>query len=124
MAYLAEHEDNYVASAKEVSQNKEMSLKFLQSVIADLVKSNIVTSISGAKGGNKLNMLPSCITVLQVIESVEGKIAIMDCMESSESCNEFEGCQIHCILGKALFAMNEVLEKHTVADLVETPVSQ
>ncbi|MGL1901870.1 MAG: Rrf2 family transcriptional regulator [Fibrobacterales bacterium] len=117
LIYLARQEEETLVSAKEVAAQQKLSLKVLQNVIGDLVKHDIVKSFSGAKGGNRLDRLPSCISVLSVIEAVEGPITILDCMEDSDNCNEFSICKIHSVLGKALFAMNEVLADTFISDL-------
>jgi Rrf2 family transcriptional regulator, nitric oxide-sensitive transcriptional repressor len=107
---------------REIAEETHLSLKFLQQVGASLVKVGVLESLPGAKGGLRISGKAQDITILQVVETVEGETSLLECMQESSSCTEFEGCQIHGILGKALFAFNEVLSKATLEDLRTCPV--
>lgn len=107
---------------REVAGAEVLSLKFLQSVVGQLGQAGLVESSAGAKGGHKLARDPRMITVLDAVEAVEGPMSLMDCMEESGQCMNFSHCRIHSLLGRAQFAMNEVLSSATIADLVDCPV--
>lgn len=106
---------------REVAESERLSLKFLQSVVGQLGAAGLVDSTTGAKGGHKLARDPRLITVLDAVEAVEGAMSLMDCMEESQQCNHFSHCRIHSLLGRAQFAMNEVLASATIASLVDCP---
>lgn len=105
-----------------IAEHEDISLKFLQSVASQLQSAQIIKSIPGPKGGNQLARPANQITVLEVIEIMEGELALMDCMEQSTNCCEFEKCGIQGLLGRAQIAMNEVLASETIADLASCPV--
>lgn len=105
-----------------IAEHEDISLKFLQSVASQLQSAQIIKSIPGPKGGNQLARPAHQITVLEVIEIMEGELALMDCMEQSTNCCEFEKCGIQGLLGRAQIAMNEVLASETIADLSSCPV--
>ena len=106
-----------------IAEREDISLKFLQSVASQLQTAGLLKSIPGPKGGNQLAKSPMQISVLEVIESMEGELALMDCMELSSNCCEFEKCGIQGLLGKAQIAMNEVLASESIADLASCPVA-
>ena len=108
---------------RRIAEQESLSLKFLQSVVAQLNNSQLIESTAGAKGGHRLLKDAKQVSLLQVVEAVEGPMSLMDCMEESGQCSSFSACRIHGILGRAQFAMNEVLASATVADLVDCPVS-
>jgi Rrf2 family protein len=107
-----------------VAEKTGLSLKFLQQVGASLVKTGVLESVPGAKGGLRLVEGAEKTTILQIVETVEGETSLLECMEESSNCSEFLGCQIHGILGKALFAFNEVLSSATLEDLRSCPVKK
>ena len=109
-------------TTKELAESQNLSLKFLQTVVSDLVKREWVASISGPKGGVKLLMNPSQVTVLMVLEAMEGENILMDCMEESTQCNQFSKCKIHSLFGRAQLAVNEILSSTRIIDLVNCPI--
>lgn len=106
-----------------IAERESISLKFLQSVTSQLQSAGLLHSIPGPKGGNQLTKAPEMISVLEVIEAMEGELALMDCMELSSNCCEFEKCGIQGLLGRAQIAMNEVLASESIADLASCPVA-
>ena len=106
-----------------IAEDEDISLKFLQTVASQLVGAGLISSVSGPKGGNQLAKSPEEINVLLVIEAMEGPLALMDCMELSTNCCEFERCGIHNLLGRAQIAMNEVLASSSIADLIRCPAN-
>tara|TARA_B110000483_G_C18169818_1_gene532836 strand:- start:1335 stop:1760 length:426 start_codon:yes stop_codon:yes gene_type:complete len=120
---LARGEQSQVLPTRLIAESEDISLKYLQSVASQLVASGLIESVPGAKGGNILAKPANKISVLDVIEIMEGQLALMDCMELSTNCCEFQGCGIHGLLGRAQIAMNEVLSSESIADLAGCPVS-
>lgn len=122
LSYLAAKNGQSVPT-REISESEGLSLKFLQSVVGMLNQSSLLISTTGVKGGHRLAKDPKMISVLDVVEAVEGQMSLMDCMEESKQCNQFSFCRIHSLLGRAQFAMNEVLSSASIADLVECPAN-
>ncbi len=117
---LAQRSGAFVPT-REIAESEALSLKFLQSVVSQLAEAGLVESTTGARGGHRLLRDPAKILILDVVEAVEGPMNLMDCMEESGQCGLFHGCKIHALLGRAQFAMNEVLASSSVADLVSCP---
>lgn len=122
LTYLAV-KGGHPVPTREIADAEGLSLKFLQSVVSQLSQAGIVESTTGARGGHRLARDLKTITVLDAVEAVEGAMSLMDCMEESRQCNHFSHCRIHSLLGRAQFAMNEVLASATIADLVDCPAS-
>lgn len=108
---------------RHIAEHEDISLKFLQSVASQLQTAGLIRSIPGPRGGNQLVRDAAKINVLEVIEVMEGQLALMDCMEHSSNCCEFEKCGIQGLLGRAQIAMNEVLASESIADLASCPVA-
>ncbi len=115
---LAMLEDTQVKSARELALGHDISLKYLQSVLAELVHAKLVQSVPGVKGGFLLNQPAERITVYSVVKSLEGEVNLMDCMEESSHCSKFSSCSIHGLFGKAQLAVYEILSSKSIADLL------
>ncbi len=72
----------------------------------------------GAKGGFSLVSKPQDISLRQIIEAVEGPIAIAPCLDVREGCERADLCEIYEALDLAQMQMITVLESTTLADLV------
>lgn len=87
--YLAAKEDNLV-TAKEMSSGMNVSFEFLSKSLQALMKSGLVNSQQGIKGGYFLSRKPDLITLADVIRAVDEKTSIVDCSNSLDS--DTDGC--------------------------------
>jgi Rrf2 family protein len=71
----------------------------------------------GAKGGFSLVNDPSEISLLDIIEAVEGPIAIAPCLDNRQGCDRVEQCEIYYTLDQAQSKMVSVLKNTSLADL-------
>ena len=69
---------------REIANNQEISEKYISRLIIELRKAGFVKSVRGANGGYTLTRRPEDISVLEVLEVMEGPIAIVDCTSSAE----------------------------------------
>ena len=63
-------------SAREIAERREIPPRFLEQLFVSLRRAGIVTAVRGAKGGFVLTRDPSEITVLDVVEALEGPLAV------------------------------------------------
>ncbi len=64
---------------REIANNQEISEKYISRLIIELRKAGFVKSVRGVNGGYTLTRRPEDISVLEVLEVMEGPIAIVDC---------------------------------------------
>ena len=88
---LAENSDGFV-TLKEVSERQDISRKYLEQIIPFLNRSKLLISNKGHGGGYKLARPASEITVREVLESAEGSLAPVSCME--DDINQCDKCEI------------------------------
>ncbi len=67
-----------VMQVKEIVAMTSLSHSYLEQLLATLRKSGLITSVRGVNGGYKLSKAPSEITVLEIIESLEGALFEVD----------------------------------------------
>ena len=90
---------------QSISDRSHLSLRFLHGIVSKLSKAKLLRTIPGPKGGILLARDPESISILEIIEAVEGKINLMDCMEHPEHCADSSQCSIMGVLHTAQAAM-------------------
>jgi len=109
---------------KEISASAGIPQNYLEQLLVVLRKAGLVTSIRGAHGGYMLNYDPEDITVADVITTLEGPIAPVDCVIEEDFCNYIDKCVIHGLWSELADAINGVIENMTLADLRDKAVQE
>lgn len=121
---LAEHEEGKAIPIREISERQNISEQYLEQLFATLRKAKLVKSVRGAHGGYMLNHDPEDITVADIITTLEGPIAPVDCVIEKDFCNYIDKCVIHGLWEELADAINEVIENMTLADLRDKAVKE
>jgi len=94
---------NEIIDAKALSDEVSVTQRFTLKILHKLVSGDLVKSFKGVNGGYKLNISPEKITLKDVIELIDGPIAISRCLDSGESCSMISdktSCIYHHIFDK------------------------
>jgi Rrf2 family protein len=86
--YLARERDRN-ANVTEIAQAMQIPKSFLAKILQRLVRHHILQSLRGVKGGFMLSKKPSEITLLAVMEAIQGPAGINVCAIDSRRCAEF-----------------------------------
>jgi len=119
MLELAINYGNGPIPLKNVSEQLDISQKYLEQLVAALKSAGLVKSVRGAHGGYALAKHPSEIKLSELIRTLEGSIAPSECVNDSEVCPRSKSCVTRSVWAKMKEAMNGVLESTTLQDLVE-----
>ena len=93
MLDLAENDNGTYIPLKDIAERQEISKKYLEIIVKDLVKSGFLTAVSGKGGGYRLARAPEDYTVGEIIELMEGPLAPVACLADGEvSCPRSENC--------------------------------
>ncbi len=98
--------------AKTVSEGMQVPMRFCLKILRGLVQAGMVCSFKGAKGGYSLARPAGEITLLQVIESVEGPYMLSRCQKEEYSCGR-EHCRLHSIYEKVSQDVRQELDSYT-----------
>jgi Rrf2 family protein len=104
-------------SAAEVARIRSISPTFLGKIVQTLAKAGILSTRRGVGGGISLAVPPEQITLLQVIEAVEGPIALNDCLGPQPNCLHVDSCPAYPYLCEAQVALRNILDV-SIADMV------
>ena len=103
----------------EISRNQDIPGTFLAKIFQRLSKAGLLRSFRGLKGGFSLGKPANKITMREVIEALEGPIALNRCLLSEWECKEESVCPIHQVWEKAQERLLEILDMTTMEDLAE-----
>ncbi len=116
---IAESED--VTDAKTLSAKTLVTQRFTLKILHKLVTGGLVLSFKGVKGGYKLARSADKITLKNVIELIDGPIAIVRCIDSEEGCSlncDKTACIYHHIFDNISFELSNKLDKITISDVL------
>ncbi len=107
----------------EIAKEKKIPLKFLENILLELKKNDILESKKGKGGGYYLAEAPKKTALAKVYRIIEGPIAMLPCVslnfyEKCEDCNE-TNCGLNRMMILTRDATLKILEKKTLADLVD-----
>ncbi|MCX6008691.1 MAG: Rrf2 family transcriptional regulator [Chloroflexi bacterium] len=116
---LALHGGKEPVPLKDIARRQQISLLYLEHLIAPLVAAGMIRSTRGPRGGVCLSRSPQEIRLSEVIGLLEGSIAPVDCVNDPKACPRSELCVTRDIWSELKKAMDGVLESITLQDLVE-----
>jgi Rrf2 family cysteine metabolism transcriptional repressor len=115
---LACHYGSGPVSAREIAERRGIPARFLEQIFVALRRAELVTAVRGAKGGFTLSREPGAITVLDVVEALEGPLASSLCDQSrDEGCLKSATCAAAPVWSRATSALREVFSSTTLASL-------
>lgn len=116
---LAVHQGEGLVLLKDIARRQEVSLPYLEHLIAPLIAAGLVKSTRGARGGVLLLKPPADIRLGEVVQVLEGPIAPVDCVNNPALCHRSAFCVTRDIWVELKEAMSQVLDSTTLQDLVE-----
>lgn len=120
MAYLANnYKDERYITLKEISEKENISLKYLERIIASLNKNEFLISLRGSEGGYKLAKSPKEYTIYDIISKSEGDIAITSCVDSKFVCSKREKCRSFKLWSDLNKVIIDFLDSKTLEDYIK-----
>jgi Rrf2 family protein len=116
---LANLPDNQRASTQEIARRQNIPSPFLAKIVSQLSLAGLVTTFRGAGGGVTLARSPSEISLLQVIEALEGPVRLNRCLIEPSSCPQNNHCPVHHIWARAQADLTGLLDITTFDELVQ-----
>lgn len=93
MIDLAQHYNEGYIALKDISARQNISKKYLEQIIPFLNRSNLLLANKGHMGGYQLSREPDKISVREILESAEGSLAPVSCMDNVPNlCESFDHC--------------------------------
>lgn len=126
MLDLCQQNKGEYISLKSISMRQDISMKYLEAIVAALTRDGLLKSQRGKDGGYMLLREPEEYTVGEILRATEGRlttVACTDCEDGIESCQRAEGCLTQPIWRKLDIIINGCLDDISLADVLEGRVS-
>lgn len=114
---LALNQGETPVSIKSISQRQGISEYYLEQLFAPLRKAEIIRSIRGAQGGYIINRDLSEVTVLELMNILEGPVEISECVDG-ESCSNIDCCATRMVWKKLRDSIDSVMGSITIEDII------
>jgi len=119
--FLSQQPSGEIVEAQTIANSQVVPMRFLLKIMPSLTKAGIVRSQRGVGGGYALARNPKDITLLDVVEAIEGPIYLNRCLINEDLCSK-QGppcCKIHQALAEIQQRLSNEFESYTFADLIE-----
>ncbi len=110
---------NEAVILKSVSDNEEISIRYLEQIVIPLKISRLVKSIRGAGGGYTLARRPSDIKVSEILHALEGSCCLVDCIEDPDYCDRIPICASFEVWKEASRLLKDYFDSITLQDLIK-----
>ena len=122
LTYLSEKYNQGPVLISDIASKKKIPLKFLENILLELKKADILDSKKGKGGGYFLKKSPDKVKVATVIRLINGPIAMLPCVslyfyERCKNCNE-KHCGLHDMMIEVRDATLSIVENRTLKDLL------
>ncbi|MFZ5998150.1 MAG: RrF2 family transcriptional regulator [Nitrospirota bacterium] len=108
---------NDVTMIDEIAREMSIPKSFLAKILQKLAKAGIVNSFRGVKGGFQLARAPKDITLLDVVEAIEGPVGMNICVLDKGQCDLSSTCCIHPVWVEIRKDFRKLLGKRDFASL-------
>lgn len=122
--FLSTREHGTMFSALEISEQLEIPKEFVAKILQSLTDNNIIFSKKGKNGGFALGKPAKDITLIQIVEAVDGLDVFNNCVLGFKDCSISAPCPVHNKWGKLRDEAYKMLSEENLAELKEQSLSK
>ncbi len=119
MLYLAKMNPGERAATSQIAEEMDIPPSFLAKIISQLSIAGLIHTSRGAHGGVSLARKPKDVSLLDVVEAIDGPIALNECTLDPSVCLFGNTCPIHEVWCQAQAELVHKLKQSTFDELVE-----
>jgi len=105
-------------TASMLAEKNNLSAKYLEKIISQLLKAGLLTSHRGSSGGYKLSRSPKDISLGQIILATEGRLQTVSCVSLGAKCDLMPKCLTATVWAKLDNIVNDYLNTTSLQDVV------
>jgi len=94
MLYLANHDPEKNAATSDIARIQHIPASFLAKIISQLSIAGLIKTFRGASGGVAMARTPDKISLLEVVEAIDGPIALNECTGNVGACSFGDDCPL------------------------------
>lgn len=119
MLYLAARADDGPVLVRDIAGRLKMPFPFLAKIAQTLARQGLLRSHKGPGGGIALARPAGEITLLQVVEAIDGLDLTKDCVLGIPECSDEAPCPLHAQWGEIQGRIVEMLSRQSIAEVAE-----
>lgn len=116
MIELALNYETEPIQLKDIAGKQDISVKYLEQIMAPLRVRGYVRTQKGSRGGYHLAVKPEDITLYDIVESIEGSLAPVSCVDDN-TCERIDRCVTRSVWKRVKDVLVEELQSHNLATL-------
>ncbi len=117
MIHLAENADNELITISEIATEQQIPDKFLRKIIIKLCRAGLIKTYRGNGGGITFAKDPDDITPLEIIQAIEGPLALNKCLIDKAFCSNTRWCSVHTLWCDLQTLMRQKLASKSIKQL-------
>lgn len=117
MIHIASESYNNIFHISDISKSNNIPEMFLRKIIPKLKSKGLIRSTRGNGGGIMLGKSASQITLLEIIEAVEGEMALNKCLIDKAFCSNNRWCAVHILWCEAQKNLKNILSSKSIKEL-------
>ena len=121
---LAQQDPEAYISLREVAQRQNISMKYLESIVAMLNRAGLVRALRGKGGGYRLTRPPEECSVGEILQLTEGSMAPVYCLEPGGTCEKAGQCITYPMWRQLDGLIDGYLRRVSLADLLQGRLPQ
>lgn len=121
MIFIASLPEEAVVLRSEICETQKIPSSFMAKILRSLVRAQLLRSTRGVNGGFSLAKDPSEISLLDILEAIEGPLALTDCTPNAEECEHSGNCPANAVWSRVQASIRDILASACLEDLVSTP---
>ena len=121
MIHLACLPENDFVLRTDIAEAQRIPTSFMAKILRNLVRAGLLRSSRGVNGGFALSRPPADIHMLEIVEAIEGPLALTDCSPDGKGCNWHADCPASVVWCQLQATMRETLRTVSLEDLVSMP---
>lgn len=118
MIFIASLPEGAMSGSREIARAQGIPESFMAKILRGLVRAGLLRSFRGAHGGFGLARPGSEITLLDVVEAIEGPLSLTDCAPDPRGCERSDECPANAVWLEVQSRMAEVLRDTSLEGLV------
>jgi len=122
MVYLAQLGPDRRASTSQIAQEKQIPPSFLAKIVSQLSVAGLLQTSRGARGGVSLAKSPADISLLDVVEAIDGPILLNECVSDNSACSFGEVCPMKPVWCEAQAELVSRLDNTAFSQLIGSEV--
>lgn len=105
-------------SIKQISTRQNISVKYAEQIVRNLVKAKLLVAQRGAMGGYNLAKISEEISIYEILSATEGKLKTVSCLETEENlCPRFNECKTVKLWAELDFVITDYLKNKKLSEL-------